>query len=326
MLRKVVKSAADNALVQNENLDEEALYVSHVEINDAPRMKRIWVRGPGPCRPAAEADVPHRWWRSRQLDAKTRSDDEETANGPEDKSHRHASGDQPHLEVEVVRGSSRLLPRRCMKIWRCATGNRALAGHPRGGHLRRGDHSPSAADHDHHPYRAARRGDRGQGRQHRASRGQAAETGRQEDPDQDQGDSPARGERAADRHERGAPTAYQGLVPPLPQHGGAECNAGRGAGHQDQDRRPARRVRDVAAASSARRDAFRCTRSAPTSTTASRSRSRRWAPSASRSGSSTASCSDVTPRRMPGSCCAASAAAYRRECSDHAQSETREVP
>ena len=47
LLRKVVKSAADNALVQNENLDEEALYVSHVEVNDAPRMKRVWVRGRG---------------------------------------------------------------------------------------------------------------------------------------------------------------------------------------------------------------------------------------------------------------------------------------
>ena len=47
ILRKVVKSAADNALVQNENLDEEALYVSHVEVNDAPRMKRIWMRGRG---------------------------------------------------------------------------------------------------------------------------------------------------------------------------------------------------------------------------------------------------------------------------------------
>ena len=47
LLRKVVKSAGDNALVQNENLDEEALYVSHVVVNEAPRMKRIWIRGRG---------------------------------------------------------------------------------------------------------------------------------------------------------------------------------------------------------------------------------------------------------------------------------------
>ncbi len=47
ILRKVVKSAADNALVQDENLDEEALYVSHLEVNEAPRMKRIWIRGRG---------------------------------------------------------------------------------------------------------------------------------------------------------------------------------------------------------------------------------------------------------------------------------------
>ena len=47
ILRKVIKSAADNALVQNNELDEEVLYVSHVEVNDAPRMKRIWIRGRG---------------------------------------------------------------------------------------------------------------------------------------------------------------------------------------------------------------------------------------------------------------------------------------
>ena len=47
ILRKVVKSAADNALVQNKELDEEVLYVSHLEVNDAPRMKRMWARGRG---------------------------------------------------------------------------------------------------------------------------------------------------------------------------------------------------------------------------------------------------------------------------------------
>jgi large subunit ribosomal protein L22 len=47
LLRKVVKSAADNALLQNKELDEEVLYVSHLEVNDAPRMKRIRIRGRG---------------------------------------------------------------------------------------------------------------------------------------------------------------------------------------------------------------------------------------------------------------------------------------
>ena len=47
LLRKVVKSAADNALFQNQQLDEEALYVRHIEINDGPRIKRYWARGRG---------------------------------------------------------------------------------------------------------------------------------------------------------------------------------------------------------------------------------------------------------------------------------------
>jgi large subunit ribosomal protein L22 len=47
LLRKVVKSAADNALFQNKQLDEEALYVRHVEINDGPRIKRFLPRGRG---------------------------------------------------------------------------------------------------------------------------------------------------------------------------------------------------------------------------------------------------------------------------------------
>ena len=47
LLGKVVKSAADNALFQNQQLDEEALYLRHIEINDGPRIKRYWARGRG---------------------------------------------------------------------------------------------------------------------------------------------------------------------------------------------------------------------------------------------------------------------------------------
>ena len=47
LLGKVVKSAADNALFQNQQLDEEALYVRHIEVNDGPRIKRYWARGRG---------------------------------------------------------------------------------------------------------------------------------------------------------------------------------------------------------------------------------------------------------------------------------------
>ncbi len=47
MLRKVVKSAAANALVQNKKLDEEMLYLKEVRIDDGPRHKRVWPRSHG---------------------------------------------------------------------------------------------------------------------------------------------------------------------------------------------------------------------------------------------------------------------------------------
>ncbi len=46
-LRKVVKSAASNALSQNKNLDEEMLYVKELQINEGPRLKRVWPRARG---------------------------------------------------------------------------------------------------------------------------------------------------------------------------------------------------------------------------------------------------------------------------------------
>jgi large subunit ribosomal protein L22 len=47
LIRKVVKSAAANALYQNKNLDEEGLYIKQLLINDGPRMKRVWPRARG---------------------------------------------------------------------------------------------------------------------------------------------------------------------------------------------------------------------------------------------------------------------------------------
>jgi large subunit ribosomal protein L22 len=47
MLKKVLKSAASNALYQNKNLDEEMLFIKELLVNDGPRMKRIWPRGRG---------------------------------------------------------------------------------------------------------------------------------------------------------------------------------------------------------------------------------------------------------------------------------------
>ena len=46
-LRKVVQSAAANALVQNKQLDEEMLYVSELQINEGPRLRRLWPRARG---------------------------------------------------------------------------------------------------------------------------------------------------------------------------------------------------------------------------------------------------------------------------------------
>ena len=47
ILKKVIQSAAANALYQNKNLDEDMLYVSELQVNEGPRMKRLWRRGRG---------------------------------------------------------------------------------------------------------------------------------------------------------------------------------------------------------------------------------------------------------------------------------------
>ena len=46
-LNKVIQSAAANAMVQNDNLDEEMLYIKELQINEGPRMRRIWPRARG---------------------------------------------------------------------------------------------------------------------------------------------------------------------------------------------------------------------------------------------------------------------------------------
>ena len=47
LIRKTVKSAASNALVQNKKLDEDMLYVREIFVDEGPRLKRIWFRGRG---------------------------------------------------------------------------------------------------------------------------------------------------------------------------------------------------------------------------------------------------------------------------------------
>ena len=46
-IRKTIKSAAGNALSLNKKLDEDMLYIKDIQVNDGPRMKRVWFRGRG---------------------------------------------------------------------------------------------------------------------------------------------------------------------------------------------------------------------------------------------------------------------------------------
>ncbi len=54
LLRKVLQSAAANALYQNKKLDEDMLYVSELLVDEGPRFKRLWIRARG------RADILHK--------------------------------------------------------------------------------------------------------------------------------------------------------------------------------------------------------------------------------------------------------------------------
>ncbi len=47
LLKKVIASAAANALYQNKKLDEEMIYIKELQVNEGPRLKRIWARARG---------------------------------------------------------------------------------------------------------------------------------------------------------------------------------------------------------------------------------------------------------------------------------------
>ena len=47
LLRKVISSAAANALYNNKKLDEGMLYIRELYVEEGPRMKRMWPRGRG---------------------------------------------------------------------------------------------------------------------------------------------------------------------------------------------------------------------------------------------------------------------------------------
>ena len=47
LIRKTVVSAASNALNKNKQLAEDMLYVKSVQIDEGPRMRRVWFRGRG---------------------------------------------------------------------------------------------------------------------------------------------------------------------------------------------------------------------------------------------------------------------------------------
>jgi len=47
IIKKVIDSAAANALNQNRKLDESMLYVREIRIDEGPRMRRVWFRARG---------------------------------------------------------------------------------------------------------------------------------------------------------------------------------------------------------------------------------------------------------------------------------------
>lgn len=47
LIRKVVASAAANALNKNKKLAEDMLYIKELRIDEGPRLKRIWFRARG---------------------------------------------------------------------------------------------------------------------------------------------------------------------------------------------------------------------------------------------------------------------------------------
>jgi large subunit ribosomal protein L22 len=47
LIKKVIQSAAANALFNNKNLDEGMLYVRDLQVNEGMRLKRVWPRARG---------------------------------------------------------------------------------------------------------------------------------------------------------------------------------------------------------------------------------------------------------------------------------------
>ncbi len=47
LIKKVVVSAASNALSRNRKLAEDMLYVKELRIDEGPRMRRVWFRARG---------------------------------------------------------------------------------------------------------------------------------------------------------------------------------------------------------------------------------------------------------------------------------------
>jgi large subunit ribosomal protein L22 len=47
LLKKVISSAAANALYNNKKLDEDMLFIKELQVNEGPRMKRLWPRARG---------------------------------------------------------------------------------------------------------------------------------------------------------------------------------------------------------------------------------------------------------------------------------------
>jgi len=47
LIRKTVVSAASNALSRDKQLEEDMLYIKEIQVDEGPRMRRVWFRARG---------------------------------------------------------------------------------------------------------------------------------------------------------------------------------------------------------------------------------------------------------------------------------------
>ena len=286
----MLASAIANA-EHNFKLDPDTLIVSRAFVDEGPTLKRFRPRAQGRAS-RINKRTSHITFEVESLEL-TSKQKGGPASGSESKPERVPSRHHHRLEVPLVRRQAvrRLRQGRRRDPPPDVQGHGARRhrqgrdrAHPRP-RPRRHPHRP--AGHRHRPPRRGGRPDpRRAGEAHRQAG--AAEHPRGEEP---------RGRRAAGRAGRRRAAVQPGQLPPRDaQDHAVGAEEPRRQGHPGAVLGPPRRRRDVAARSSTARAGCRCTRCAPTSTTACTRRAPRSAGSASRSGSTRARC---PPARAP---------------------------